>query len=343
MVDLAGVRSTGTVLEREMKRVLILFILLALPLAWMQTQAATPVELDCNAVYPASNFHTMGAQAFAGRVAQYTHDSVRITVHPDSSLGFKSPELLKAVKDGVLPMSDMLMGAVAGSEEIFGLTTIPMLVHSLDQAFALYQTARPYYEKACEKWNQKLLYAAPWPQSGLHTKKPILGIEDLAGLKIRSYDQNSAEFLQRAGASPLPLPWGEVHTALSTGLIDAVLTSATSGLEGRFWEVLSDFTMIDYSCPLNILTINLDSWNSLSSEQQEAMLRAAAETEEAQWRASRHNVLDSLLLLEENGMAIHKMTPRLAAELEEIAAAMRRDMTASAGEDLKAVLHSFGR
>lgn len=326
-----------------MKHLHSLCLLASLLLVPFQAQATGPVELDCNAVYPASNFHTMGAQAFAERVAQYTHGSVRITVHPDSSLGFRSPELLKAVKDGILPMSDMLMGAVAGSEEIFGLTTIPLLMRSIDQAFALYQAARPHYEKACEKWNQKLLYAAPWPQSGLHTKKPILGIEDLAGLKIRSYDQNSAEFLQRAGASPQPLPWGEVHTALSTGLIDAVLTSATSGVEGRFWEVLSYFTMINYSYPLNMLTINLDSWNSLSPEQQEAMLRAAAETEEAQWRASRHSVLDSLLLLEENGVALHDMTPKLAAELEEIAAAMLRDMTANAGEDLKTVLRAFGR
>lgn len=326
-----------------MKHFSAMCLLALLILAPFQASAAPPVELDCNAAYPASNFHTLGAQAFAERVAKYTHGSVRITVHPDSSLGFRSPELLKAVKDGILPMSDMLMGAVAGSEEIFGLTTVPLLVRTLDQAHALYQAARPHYEMACEKWHQKVLYASPWPQSGLHAKKPILGIEDLAGLKIRGYDQNSVEFLQRAGATPLPLPWEEVHDALSTGLIDAVLTSATSGVEGRFWEVLTDFTMINYSFPLNMLTINLDTWNALSPEQQKAMLQAAAETEEAQWLASRYNVLDSLLRLDEHGMAIHEMTPKLAAELEAIAAAMRRDMAATAGRELKVLLYAFGR
>ncbi len=326
-----------------MNRLLPLFLLLVLGLAPVPTSAAASLELECNALYPAASLHTKGAQAFAGLVEQYTGGGLRITVYPDGSLGFKGPELLKAVKDGILPMSDMLMGAVAGSEEIFGLTTTPLLVHSLDQALALYQAAKPYYEKACEKWNQKLLYAAPWPCSGLYTKKPIQGSKDLAGLKIRTYDQNSAEFLQRAGASPQPLPWAEVHAALSTGLIDAVLTSATSGVEGRFWEVLSDFTMLNYSYPLNMLTINLDTWNSLSAAQQDAMLRAAAEIEQAQWRASRQSVLDSLLELEEHGMVIGEMSAELATELEMIAKAMRRDMALNAGEDFRAVLNAFGK
>ncbi|QJT07720.1 TRAP transporter substrate-binding protein [Oceanidesulfovibrio marinus] len=312
------------------------FVVLAAPAA-----VADTIAMDCNAIYPASNFHTIGAQNFAEKVKEYTDGSVDITVHPGGSLGFKGPELLKAVKDGTLPMSDILMGVVSGSDEIFGLTTMPLLVNSYEQAMQFYQTAKPYYEKACARWNQKLLYAAPWPRSGLYTKKPVEKLADIAGLKIRTYDKNGADFLQRAGASPQSLPWGEVYTALSTGLIDSVLTSATSGKDGKFWEVLDYFTKLNYSYPLNMLTINMDYWNALSPEQQEAMEKAAAEVEDAQWNASKKSVEDSIAALKENGMTINEMTPELAASLKKIAVEMRDEMKEDNGPDFKAVLDEF--
>ncbi len=304
---------------------------------------AETVKMDCNAIYPDSNFHTKGAQQFAELVKQKTDGTVLITVHPGGSLGFKGPELLKAVKDATLPMSDILMGVVSGSDEIFGLSTIPLLVSSYDEARKFYEAAKPYYEMACDKWNQKLLYAAPWPRSGLYTKTPVTTLADIEGLKIRTYDKNGAEFLKRAGASPQSLPWGEVYTALSTGLIDSVLTSATSGKDGKFWEVLNNFTKINYSYPLNMLTINMDYWNSLSPEQQKALLEAAAETEDAQWQASQQSVVDSLKVLKDNGMAIAEMTPELKASLEAIAEEMRKDMKADAGTDFNAALAAYGK
>lgn len=315
------------------------FVLLAAPAAL----ADDAIKMDCNAIYPASNFHTQGAENFAKKVKEYTDGSVLITVHPGGSLGFKGPELLKSVKDGTLPMSDILMGVVSGSDEIFGLTTMPLLVNSYEEAMNFYEVAKPYYEKACARWNQKLLYAAPWPRSGLHTKKPIEKLADLEGLKIRTYDKNGAEFLQRAGASPQSLPWGEVYTALSTGLIEAVLTSATSGKDGKFWEVLNHFTKINYSYPLNMMTINLDYWNSLTPEQQEAVLKAAGEIEKAQWAASEQSVVDSIAALKENGMVVSEMTPELAESLQKIAKEMREETKAQAGEDFKAVLDAYNK
>lgn len=326
-----------------MKRLLGILPIMGLVLGLAFSASAQEIKMDCNAIYPDSNFHTKGAQQFAALVKQYTDGTVLITVHPGGSLGFKGPELLKVVKDATLPMSDILMGVVSGSEEVFGLSTMPMLVQSYEDAKKFYEAAKPYYEKACERWNQKLLYAAPWPRSGLVTKKPVSTLADISGLKIRTYDKNGADFLQRCGASPQSLPWGEVYTALSTGLIDSVLTSATSGKDGKFWEVLSDFTKINYSYPLNMLTINLDYWNSLSPEQQQAMLKAAAETEEAQWAASQVSVVNSLKILQENGMNVSEMTPELKAALEKIATEMREDMKANAGEDFKAALAAFGK
>ncbi|MBA2882011.1 TRAP-type C4-dicarboxylate transport system substrate-binding protein [Desulfosalsimonas propionicica] len=319
------------------------FILTILLGFFLAPQAiAQNMKMNLNAVYPASNFHTQGAAQFGELVEQYTDGEIKITVHSGGSLGFKGEELLKAVGDASVPMSDILMGVVSGSEEIFGLSTYPRIVTSYEEARELYEAALPYYQEACRRWNQKLLYAAPWPPSGLFTKDRVDSIEDIDGLKTRTYDKNGAKFLRKAGGSPQSMPWGEVYSALNTGLIDSVLTSATSGKDGKFWEVLDHFTKINFAYPLNMVTINLDYWNSMSEDQQEAMLRAARETEKAQWEASRQSNRDSLKAIEENGIRITEVNEDFGEQLDRISEEIFKEFKAEAGEETKKALESIG-
>lgn len=290
--------------------------------------AENVVKMDLNAVYGSTSFHTQGAVAFAELVENYSEGSVKITVHPGGALGFKGQELLKVVKDGQVPMSDILMGVVAGSSHAFGISSLPRLVKSFDEAAALYEKTRPLYEKAAQKWNQKLLYAAPWPPSGLVTKKPVKTAKDLEGLKIRTYDKNGAEFLKVLGASPVSLPWGEVYSSLQTNMIEAVLTSTESSKNGKFWEVLNDFKAINYAYPLNMVTVNMDYWRALSPGQQEAVLKAAAEIETQQWAKSQERTQSAATLITEKGMQVS----------EEEAADLTKALDEAAGKIVSAYL-----
>jgi TRAP-type C4-dicarboxylate transport system substrate-binding protein len=319
-----------------------IILMLAILLTAVPAMAAETVKMDCNAIYGDSSIHTKGANYFADKAEKYSGGSVKITVHSGGALGFKGPELLKAVKDGMLPMSDILMGVVSGSEDVFGLSTYPRLVSSYEEAWKFYQSAKPHYEKACEKWNQKMLYAAPWPPSGLVASKAVDSPSDFEGLKTRTYDKNGAYFLEELGANPMSLAWGEVPSALSTGLIDSVLTSSESSKNGSFWEVLSDFTRIKFAYPLNMLTINMDYWNSLSADQKDALLKAAAETEEHQWKRSEQLRDEALEVLKEHGMKVHKAPADVEKAMDEVAEKMIEDFKDGAGEGAKAALDAYG-
>ncbi len=319
-----------------------IFLIALLSLFFVSPLKAQSMHMDLNAIYPASNFHSQGAMHFGELVEDYTDGEIEITVHPGGSLGFEGTELLAAVGDASVPMSDTLMGVVSGSEEIFGLTTYPRIITSYEEAWELYDAARPYYEEACERWNQKLLYVAPWPPSGLFTTDQVNSLEDMQGLETRTYDRNGALFLRKAGGSPQSMAWGEVYSALSTGLIDSVLTSATSGKDISIWETLDHFTQIDFAYPLNMVTINKDYWEAMNEEQQEAMLKAAQETEEHQWEASRKSNKESLQALEENGIQIHEVGEEFARELDAIAEEIFQEFKSEADEDTLQALEAIG-
>lgn len=304
---------------------------------------AEVVKLNLNAIYGPTSFHTQGAMEFAKLVEKYSKGTVKITVHPGGSLGFKGPELLKAVKDAQVPMSDILMGVVAGSEHVFGISSLPKLVSDFKEARALYEDCRPLYEKAALKWNQKFLYAAPWPPSGLVTKHEIKKVEDLKGLKTRTYDKNGAKFLKELGASPVSMPWGEVYSSLRTGVIDSVLTSTESAKNGKFWEVLKYFTNIYYAFPLNMVTINLDYWKALNKEQQKAMLKAAKEIEEAQWRRSKERYFSAAEELKAHGMIINDPTPELNAAMKKAAKKIIDEFIEKAKGKEKEILKKYAK
>lgn len=308
-----------------------------------QALAKDVIKLDLNAVYGATSFHTMGAMDFAKLAGKYSDGSVQITVHPGGSLGFKGPELLKTIKDGQVPMSDILMGVVAGSEHAFGISSLPRLVGSFDEAKQLYSDTKPIYEKSALKWKQKFLYAAPWPPSGLVTKNVVNSKADLKNLKTRTYDKNGAEFLRSLGGSPVSLPWGEVYSSLTTGMIDSVLTSAESSKNGKFWEVLNGFKAINYAYPLNMVTINLDYWKALSKEQQDAILMAAAETENQQWQNSQARHEEGLKVIQEHGMVVSEESAEFGKTLDAAAKKIVAEFKAKSKKDVAAILDKYSK
>ncbi|WP_025209632.1 TRAP transporter substrate-binding protein [Hippea sp. KM1] len=302
---------------------------------------AKVIKMNLNCIYGPNSIHTKGAVRFAELVKKYTNGSVVITVYPGGSLGFKGPELLRVVRDGQVPMSDILMGVVSGSEHVFGVSSLPKLVNSYKEAYKLYQAFKPLYEKAALKWNQKFLYAAPWPPSGLVTKVKIETAKDLKGLKIRTYDKNGAKFLRILGANAVSMPWGEVYSALRTNLINGVLTSAESTKNGKFWEVLKYFSPINYAYPLNMVTINLDYWKALDKKQQEAVLKAAKETEEYQWAYSERINNEDLKIIREHGMVVNEPTEEFEKQMEKASKQLVDEFLEKASPSEKKILKEF--
>lgn len=300
---------------------------------------ASSIKLDLNAIYPAKNLHTLGAQKYAQLVKEYTDGSVNIVVHPGGSLVKGNP--LKAVKDGTVAMTDMFIPFTAGGGKSFGISALPFIASNYDEAYKLYQASKPAYDATAKKWNQKILYAVSWPPSGIYTMNAINSTADFKDVKARTYDRNSANFVNMVGGSSVALPWGEVYSALQTGMVNAVLTSSASGKDGSFWEVLKHFTKISYAYPLQAVTINLDYWNSLSKAQQDALTKAASEVEALQWEASKKEDEVALKMLADNGMVISEPSAELKAELDKVAAKMLEEYLSDADEGIKAVFKEY--
>jgi len=297
---------------------------------------------DMHIAWPPANFHTKGVVKFADLVTQKTGGQLEIVVHPGGALGFKGQEVLGAVRSGALPIAELFMGNARGDDPIFGLTSVPLLVKNYDEAWKLYQIAKPYYEEALAKQNAKLLYAVPWPPSGIYTKKMLKSTADFKGLKIRTYDSNSAEFVTLLGGQGIAIPFSELYTALSTGLVNGVLTSTQTGVDAKLWEVTNYFHRINYAFPLNMVFVNKQAFEKLPADQQQAILDAAAEVEAFQWKQSKKADLASEIALKTHGMnVVTDITPELQSAMESAAQKILDKWLQEAGPKGAEVIKAF--
>jgi TRAP-type C4-dicarboxylate transport system substrate-binding protein len=124
-------------------------------------------------------------------------------------------------------------------------------------------------------------------------------------------------------------------------MVNSVITSSSSGKDGKFWEVLTDFTKINYAYPLQAVTINLDYWNSLNSSQKDAILKAAAEIEKTQWEAVKAEDKDALDTMAKNGMHISEASDTLKKELAIIANKMLKEYLEDANNDTKKIFQEY--
>jgi TRAP-type C4-dicarboxylate transport system substrate-binding protein len=289
--------------------------------------------------YPATSLPGEGDACFAKLVADRTRGRLAIVAMPDAKLGYHSRAQLKAVAEGTIPMASSFGGALGDEHPIFGLAALPFIVTDAGGARALYDAARPAYEAAFARHNQKLLYATPWPPSGVWSKTPVTDPDSVRKLSIRTYDQTGTELFTRLGARASVVSFAELPAQLASGGIDAVLSSGDGGAGRKLWEHLPRFTEIHYALPLSFATVNLDRWNALDAETRGGVETAAADTEARQWQALDGRLARNYARMRDNGMTIATgISPQLRERLREAAQATVEEWAARAGPQGRALL-----
>lgn len=99
---------------------------------------------------------------------------------------------------------------------------------------------------------------------------------DLAGVNLRMPGTDAWQFLGSAlGASPTPMAFTEVYTALSTGAVDGQDNPLPTVVDAKFYEVTNQIALTSHLVDLNYIAFSLETWNSLTPEQQITVQRAA--------------------------------------------------------------------
>ncbi len=298
---------------------------------------------DMHLNYPATNFHSQGAQRFADRVAEATGGELSIVLHPGAALGFKGPELLRAVAEGQLAIAEVPTGMVEGDAPVLALTAQPFISSNAFEQRLLYQLSKPTYAEVLKKFNQFTLYTSVWPFSGIYTQRPINTTADLKGLKMRVYDGTGLAFGKATGIAARKMPFPEVYPAMKAGLLDSMYTSSVSGVDAKAWEVLKYFTPINIVGPVNMVNVNKAAWDRLSADVQAKVMEIAVQMEDEMWNLAGDMDRKSRASLLANGMAVAPVSQAFRKEMDAIGVALRGQWAQKAGTEAQRILDEYNR
>jgi len=131
--------------------------------------------------------------------------------------------------------------------------------------------------KACEKQGfVGLAFYDSGSRSLYSVKKPIKTIADVKGMKIRVQQSDLwVALLQAMGANATPMPYGEVYTALKTGVVDGAENNWPSYDTSRHFEVAKYYAITDHSMAPEMLLMSKKVWDTLTPAEQ-VIIRDAA-------------------------------------------------------------------
>jgi TRAP-type C4-dicarboxylate transport system substrate-binding protein len=303
--------------------------------------SAAATTWDLPTAWPANNYIVKNLVKFADQVKQITNNEVVITVHPAGSLGFKGPEMFSTVRDGLVPIGDMLLNQQVGNDPRLGLESLPYLIANFEELKVFSKYFRPLLNEIYEKNNQKILFSIPWPQQQIYTKVAINSIEDMKGIKIRSYDKSSTAIFAAAGMTPVQLPWSDVLPSLAAGSVDAVATSAPSAVDGSFWELLKYGYATRQTWNTNIISVNLGAWRKLTKDQQEKIANLGVKMEPEFWASAQTVDKESSATLAGKGLISREIDEKTRKELRARATSLRDANLKPMGEKAAAVVKAF--
>jgi TRAP-type C4-dicarboxylate transport system substrate-binding protein len=322
------------------RRTFISAVAVAAAMALVPNVAVAQTKWNLPAAYALTNYHTENLVQFAKDVSAATGGKLDITVHGNASL-FKAPEIKRAVATGQAQMGEVLISLHENEDALYGVDVVPFLATSFADARKLDTASRPQIEKKLAAQGLILLFTVPWGPQGIYAGKELNRIEDLKGLKFRSYNAGTARIAELAGAQPVTVQAAELPQALATGVVNSYISSGSTGYDTKTWESLNYWYDTQAWIPKNVTFINKAAFDALPKDQQDAVLKAGKEAEVRGWKTAEEKAGWYITELKAKGMKVLPPSPELASGLKKFGDDLTGAWLKKAGAEGQAVVDAF--
>lgn len=295
-----------------MKRQLMLFSLFLVFLVSLMSTAALAGEAKYrlkvgSAEIPASALFR-GMEVFKAYCEGASGGEIAIDLYPSNQLGDLG-ELYEGIKTGLYQITQ-------GDETITSFYE-PMVILSIPYLFPNELVVTRFFESdyfkklndgfAAKTGVRIIGFGVSGFRSFSNNKRPIKSLDDMKGLKIRVQPVPvMLELVKSLGASPTPIPWGELYSALQQGVVDGEENPPGLVLDAKFYEVQKYYTTDDHVLAWNLYYANEKWWKGLPERVKQIFLVGARLGGAVETGVRLHeNRITALKDLEKKGMQVY--------------------------------------
>jgi TRAP-type C4-dicarboxylate transport system substrate-binding protein len=217
-------------------------------------------------------------------IPEASKGAVTADITPLDQMGIDDKTMLRLLKLGVMDFAAMDISKMAGDDPRFEGCDLAGLTLDLDKARAACNAYRGVIDRQMQKnWNAKFLaFGGNTPQV-FWCREVISGLDGLKGKKIRVFNNTMRDFLGGVGATVVSMAFAEVVPALNQGVVDCGVTGSLSGNTAGWNEVTKSIYPMSLGWSINVLAVNLTSWNRLDPKVQAFLTEQFKAYEDKMW------------------------------------------------------------
>jgi tripartite ATP-independent transporter DctP family solute receptor len=213
-------------------------------------------------------------------VAQRTNNRIRMRTFHSAQLG-QQDEAIQQLRLGAIDFANFNLSPLNNLVPETQVLTLPFIFRDVTH---LHKTVDgPVGDELAKLIEQRLnMVVLSWFDAGarsMYTRsRPIRTPADMQGLKIRVQTSDLwVDLIRALGANATPLPFGEVYSALQTGVIDGAENNWPSYESQRHFEVARFYSTTEHSNVPEIVVVAKGRWDRLSPADREILRTAARE------------------------------------------------------------------
>ncbi len=243
----------------------------------------------------------------ADRVKELSDGKLQLEIYPSGQLGSEQQcvELLQIGSLAITKVSAAVMESFTDDYKVLGL---PYIFRDQEHAFRVLdgQIGKDLLLSTQNKWIRGLCFYDAGSRSFYTINKQIKTPDDLKGLKIRVMKSKTAmDMVQALGGNPTPISWGELYTALQSGVVDGAENNPPSFYTSHHYEVCKFYTLDEHTSVPDVLIIGQKVWDKLSEEEQQWLQRAADESVPVERELWAESVKKSLEEVKKAGVTVY--------------------------------------
>ena len=214
-------------------------------------------------------------------IEERTGGRIGVEVFHSAQLG-EEKDTIEQTRFGVIDLNRISMAPFNGLIPETAIMSLPYLFRDVDHLHAVLdgaigQEVLDLFERAGP--DRARLLRPGRPQSSTTASKPIKSIDDLKGMKFRVIQSDVfVDMVAALGANAMPMPYGEVYSAIETGVIDGAENNFPSYESSGHFEVAKFYTLDEHTMVPEVLVMSKTSWDKLTPEDQEIVRQAAKDS-----------------------------------------------------------------
>ena len=294
-----------------------------------------PMKLIASHVLGPTHPYQPGFELMAEIVKERTNGQIEIEIFHSATLA-EEEESIEALQMGTIDITTVSAAPMTGFVKEYMACDLPFIFATPEEAFAFYDG--PVGDRLFELTEPIGLVGLAWWENGFRnftTRNTLIDTpDDMQGLKMRTMSSPVHMASIRAlGGNAVPIPFGELYSALQQGVVDGQENPVANIHAMRFDEVQDYVILSRHFHDPSPLFISQLTWDKLDAEQKQIIQEAAIEARDHMRSVGIEQEAGLIEEIRANGTEVIELTPEQVRMFQDATKDVYKEFEDQIGEE----------